>query len=813
MGLVNAGKHASARRALDAASQRATDANLRARIAGTTSYLVLETGAVDEADALCRSALRIRGLTTHTRSVLHGQLGLVALHRGDLGEALRLFGLARKGLDDDPVVAGTIAMNRGNALLEAGRFAEAGEEFGVAAKLLHSAGLRDDAAKATHNQGYASLLTGDLVSALRYMNAARARASAASPVDAAVGDVDRAEALVAAGMPFEASAALADAAAVYRARRLRLRQADAVWRRARTLLYFDPAAAGRLAREASRLYESHGNVAGALRARAVALRAEVRNGGRSARLETELERTAEELARHGLRDESRDLRLVTQRVRVRRGGPTAAREALRSIRVDRDAPITRRVLSREVRAEAAEVLSDDRRVVREAARGLDELAEWQAVFRSVDLQTSAAMHGQALTKAGIAAALRSGDVASVFEWSERARSIASHAVLPRPPADSRVAADLAELRGLRLMPRGHAEQRREAELRERIRSRQWSKAGGGVVSAIASLEDVQRNLDDRTVLVAYLWSGQRLVALVVEPDAVRVVDSRADPFSLTEKAALFADLDMHAARLGGALGDSVERSLDRRLGALDDLLVEPVMSASALAAAPGTKVVVVAPGILAGVPWAMLGALAGHPVTAPLSATRWIADCAVGRRRGGDDSVGFVVGPGVPRAAEEAKRSASEWPDATVIDGADATTDAASGLAASVDVFHVTGHGRHAIDNPHFSGIELVDGPWFGYDIERVERMPSTVVISACELGRSSIGWGHEALGMARTWLHAGSHSVIASPVSVNDGDACELLSAVHARLATGEPPAVALAAATASTGIATPFLCYGAGW
>jgi CHAT domain-containing protein len=66
---------------------------------------------------------------------------------------------------------------------------------------------------------------------------------------------------------------------------------------------------------------------------------------------------------------------------------------------------------------------------------------------------------------------------------------------------------------------------------------------------------------------------------------------------------------------------------------------------------------------------------------------------------------------------------------------------------------------------------------------------------------------------MARTWLHAGARSVIASPVSVNDDDACELLSAVHASLATGAAPAVALADATRVTGITAPFLSYGAGW
>nr|WP_240977567.1 CHAT domain-containing protein [Planctomonas sp. JC2975] len=272
---------------------------------------------------------------------------------------------------------------------------------------------------------------------------------------------------------------------------------------------------------------------------------------------------------------------------------------------------------------------------------------------------------------------------------------------------------------------------------------------------------------------------------------------------------------MHAARLGGALGDAVEGSLTRRLERLDDLLIRPVLAASQRASARGTKIVIVPPGILAGIPWSMLGGLFGHPVTVPSSATRWLADRnrAASDDRRGTETVGFVTGPGVPRASEEVRRAAAAWPTATVVEGPDATTAAAAELAAEVDVFHVTGHGRHAAANPHFSGIELVDGPWFGYDIERLRRMPSTVVISACELGRSSVGWGHEALGMARTWLQAGARSVIASPVCVNDDDACEVLSEVHSGLADGISPVAALAEATERTGIATPFLCYGSGW
>ncbi|MGL4339217.1 MAG: CHAT domain-containing protein, partial [Rhodoglobus sp.] len=125
----------------------------------------------------------------------------------------------------------------------------------------------------------------------------------------------------------------------------------------------------------------------------------------------------------------------------------------------------------------------------------------------------------------------------------------------------------------------------------------------------------------------------------------------------------------------------------------------------------------------------------------------------------------------------------------------------------------IAAHGRHAADNPLFSSIELADGPWFGYDIDTIDRVPTVVVLSACELGRSAVPWGSEALGMAQSWLYAGARCVIAAPASVNDAVAHELLTALHGFVAAGVAPAEALAAASRDTGTASGFQCYGAGW
>ena len=158
-------------------------------------------------------------------------------------------------------------------------------------------------------------------------------------------------------------------------------------------------------------------------------------------------------------------------------------------------------------------------------------------------------------------------------------------------------------------------------------------------------------------------------------------------------------------------------------------------------------------------------------------------------------------------------RAAGEWPRTQVRSGADATAAEVSALAARVDVLHLAGHGRHPGENPLFAAVELADGPWFGYDIDLLPATPSTVVLSACELGRTSVRSGEESVGMTAAWLHAGARSVLSSPVVIADDVACEALAQWHALLARGQSPADALAEVSETADDVLPLLTFGSGW
>ena len=188
----------------------------------------------------------------------------------------------------------------------------------------------------------------------------------------------------------------------------------------------------------------------------------------------------------------------------------------------------------------------------------------------------------------------------------------------------------------------------------------------------------------------------------------------------------------------------------------------------------GDRELVLTPsGALAAVPWTILPSNRGRPVTVAQSATSWLSRSGTPLRSA---SAGFVAGPRVAQAEAETTAAASAWPGATVLHGAEATAEAVSELAGAVDVLHVSAHGRHSSENPLFSGFELADGPWFGYDIDQLDAVPDVVLLSACEVGRSTLRGGEELIGMTAAWLHAGSRCVIASAAAINDAVAHDVL-------------------------------------
>ena len=793
---ANSRRFAQARRALTAASARTDDADLRARIDGTMAYVLAQTGQPVEAERLSREALSRPGLSDETVALANGQLGTLLMHGGRLDDADLFLTRAIDGLDEGSIESANCLMSRSIVSMQRHRLDACTADLQRAIAAYEAHGAEEPLAEARHNLGYAALLGGDLVTALGLMTRSRPILAATSDLAAAISDLDRAEVLRDAGLTTEAEELLGTVAVRFGAQRMRQARGEAEFHLARSLLRHDASSAERAAATASRRFAGLGSESWAARADAVRLEAQLRTRPHKPPAAEDFSRTVDALTRGGFRTEAAAVSLTA---RLADGG--------RLPRLTPDAPTPLRLRAHEVRAVRAAARGRDADARRAAAEGLDLLTTWQQSFGALDLQASVAMHGTELMFAGLAAAARSRDPEVLFEWSERARHLSQQVAPVRPPHDAELSADLAELRMLRADLAGSdwTTDARVRELRDRVRDRQWSSTGVGESHERLGLSETRARLDDDTAILAYVFTREELLCVVVTTSGSSIVEL-ALPRIEAALDGLRADLDVAALTHGGPMAHVVARSLDDRLRRLDEALLAPARAASGGAA----RLALTVPGILGGIPWAMLPGMRGTPLTIATSVSRLLGGSD--RRPPQASRAGFATGPRVARAEEEVRRAAAAWAGARMLTGDSARVSAVTELAEQVDVLHIAAHGRHAVDNPLFSGFELVDGTLFGYDVDLISRPPETVVLSACELGRSSVRWGEEALGMTRVWLHAGTGCVIAAPVVVADDVACELLGAVHSELATGARPADALAAASESTGLSAPFQCHGSG-
>ena len=209
-----------------------------------------------------------------------------------------------------------------------------------------------------------------------------------------------------------------------------------------------------------------------------------------------------------------------------------------------------------MRAEAAADSGRRSDALRHLRTGLSDLHTWQSSFGSLDLQTGVAGAGTRLGVRGLALAAESRQSAVLFEWSERARMLASRVQPVRAPEDPEQVADLTELRemaaareaGRRTSPE------REAVLRQRVRERAWQHRGSGEVADPVTLEVLRAALDDDSALVAYVVTTATVVALVVTAQATTWIDLGHRDELDALLGGLLPDLDMAATDLPDTMG-------------------------------------------------------------------------------------------------------------------------------------------------------------------------------------------------------------------------------------------------------------------
>ena len=783
----------------------------------------------------------VRELDGVERTRALAQRGIIRYLIGQLDDAFADLEVAVRELRaaGDRVHVQRALVNRGIVLAERHQFTAAIADLREAERLATELGRHLVLGAIAQNIGFVEIRRGDVPAALAALEHAE-RCMTEHGGQVALVLWDRAELLLSVGLVAEARQAAEQAATAFERdhRRLmvptvRLQIAHAAF------LDRDWTSAVRFAALAEREFGRQRRTEWAALARLIGLRARLAGGGEPGATDRRaVEHMVDTLVRAGWRAAAVEARLVAAQLAGRGDGtaPVAGEPAGTGRRDDdragqhlREAAAARRRGPAALRARGwfAEALlrrdaGDDRGALRALRTGLRILDEHDAALGAADLRAHSAVHRRELVGLGLRMALRAGRPAGVFQWAERGRASRLHRRPARPPADPVLAALLAELRATAREIDSATAGRRPAvagrltahqvELERRIRDHVRRQPGGdapssGPASASAVAAALGR-AGGGSALVEYVQLDGDLYALTMVAGRLRLaglgpVAAVADlvarlPFALRRLA------DPPSAEVEVAAGTLLRRTAER----LDAALLRPLPELG------GRALVVVPTGVLHSVPWSTLPSCRGRPVSVSPSATLWhdIDELPAAAPA----TVTVAAGPRLDGAREEAIAVAAIHGTTALVDGL-ATVHGVLDQLSITELAHLAAHGRLTPDNPLFCELQFHDGPLLAHDVERLPKAPRTVVLAACDTGRSVVCAGDELLGLAATFIGRGTAHLVASVIPVPDAATAPLMIAFHRQLASGRAPAEALAAVTAGAGAepaevaaAAGFVCLG---
>lgn len=771
---------------------------LAGTIRSSLAAVLLHLGATDQALEVAGAAAGVLTGAPGARNRM--QIGFILQRLGRQQEAAAAYDAALEGLEDadDRVAIARLLSNRGILNAYLGDLGTARSDIDRSIALARDLGNTRAVAFGLQNLGFVAGRAGDVPMALRSFEEAdgllRVLADGA-PARAAL-DLDRAAVLADAGLLAEAIER-ADAAARVHARagdRTNLAEAHLLGARLRFVNgQLDEAA--ELADAAGERFAADGRHPWALQARYVAAAARVRAG--SSRIEVGSAELAANLQARGWPTEAREIRLLGAQQAMRAGSVAEARQLLGEVGTPpRSAPAVARAQHRLAMAMVRIADGDHRGARRAISAGLDVLQRSRLAFGSVELRAHAARHTAELVELGVRLELQAGRPVAALRLVDRERSTDLQ-VPPTPPADERLATDLAALRALHSREleaaRGGADVRRlaadRARLERRIRDRARTAADGPGRSRIDRLDvaELRRELAGKT-LVSYLELDGDLHMIAVTP---RVTERRVlGPVDAirTEVEFLRASLRRLASGRGstGSL-DAAAASIDRCARTLIPSLGLDRLGTDGLVVVPSAS--------LHGLPWAALVPAIGHVPVVANSAATWLS---VGPGAADDRTTGpalLVAGPRLPGAEAEVRDlAASATHDARVLCGADATVAAVLHGLDTCGSAHIAAHGSFRADNPLFSTIELADGPLTVHELSALRSVPRRLVLSSCDAALTSVLAGDAVLGLSSELVRLGVGCVVAPALPIPDVATRPFMLDLYRGLAAGRSPADALA-------------------
>ncbi len=663
----------------------------------------------------------------------------------------------------------------GGCRLALGQVTEAEAAIRAAEAIFTSEGQQLEAVITLHNRGSIAFRQGDLPRALTLFDLAGER-YAALGMDEPKLVVEQCRALLTAGLAREAvdlARGRVDAGSVPAVELAEL----VLVRAGAELAADDPVAALRSATDARTLFRRQRRDRDALDAELAVLRAKYRSDSVVPSMVRAAAAVAEglEAARS---DEAAAAWLLAGRTALRLGRRTAPDLLERATRFRTHRTGLVRATAWHAGALARDADADSRGVLAACRRGLDALDDHRATLGSSELRALATRRGDELALLALRHAVHRGPRA-LLEWSERWRATALSQPPVHPPDDAELAQGLAALReNRRRLAEAHRDgspmaarlEEDRARLERTIRRRTHHLGGQARATTRFDAEQLVTSLHGATFVELVDIDGA-LHALVAARGRVgHVVVGDTTQAEQTVAFARFA-LRQTARGRPSDLDDVGHRLQDTLLGDAVSRL--------------GDGPVVVSPtSRLHATPWALLPALADRPVSVAPSAALWL------RARGAEQSAGarvLIAGPGLETGGAEIDVLADRHPTSVLLRDGAATVERSLAALDGAGVAHVAAHGRFREDSPMFSSLDLDDGPLTVHDLERLDRAPHRMVLSACESGVvAPIGAG-EMLGLVAAMLSMGSAGIVSSVAQVNDRATADLMLDVHAAMDDGE--------------------------
>ncbi len=751
--------------------------------------------------ALVYTGKTAAGLTALNRAVQRSSGALAARVLLRRGIVLWALGRYPAALDDlrqaVPVLrrAGDLiwtarALNaRALVYLAVGSTGRADADFATAGRLSAEAGQELEATYAMHNRGLTAFSSGDLPTALSHLDEAASRYRALN-VSIPLLSIDRCAVLLAAGL---ARDALAEADTAVRdmeqVRRPSIQKAELLLTAANcALAAAQPQAAQDWAQAAYRLFRSQRSAWWQARAARVLVEARYAVGPVSGRLLGEANRAAVRLDALGASDATQ-AHLLAGRIALELGRRDEAdRHLLAAARSRQHGPALARAsgwLGEALRAEAA---GRPGRILAACRQGLDVLDQHRFTLGASELRAQATVHGAELAALAQRHAVRAGRPRLLLTWSERWRATAQAVPAVRPTADSELNTSLAALRNVtKRLEEARREgtpnlafQREQRRLESMVRASALRAHGAATSGRTAfSSADLLGGLGDAQLIEIVDIDGS---LYVLTCGAGKVRQLAAGRTSDAVRAADFARFALRrlARSRPGDDPDSARSVLAAAGPRLQQALLGP-----AIRYLGDGPIIIVPPGKLQTVPWAILPALRDRVVSVAPSAGAWMrAHTAPAPDR---HHVTLARGPGLMSDGAEVPLVAQLYDDVTVLGEGAATAEKVLHELDGAWLAHIAAHGIFRADSPLFSSLHMYDGPLTVYDFERLNRAPYRLVLSSCDSGVLAPAGADELLGLVSSLLPLGTAGIIAAIVPLNDRAVVPIMVDLHRHLRAGQ--------------------------